>query len=248
MPKTSSTNTRVTKAIWEDRIVGSNHVPVSELLAHPMNFRIHGAIQQSIVGTSIDEIGWVRHILVNSRTGFVVDGHLRVTLAYRKGGDTLVPVDYVELSDAEEAYVLSMLDETVGLAYRNETKREDLFEKLQGTNRLTQVLAEIAKADISFRKAKYGLHVDGQESRDKLLSALADYEVQIRTSVGELEVSDDGIDVADFVLVGDAKDVAFVRNGLKRYSEMSISDNFYKIVLEWKERVHASKKKKRRSK
>jgi hypothetical protein len=40
----------------------------------------------------------VQSVVVNQRSGFVIDGHLRVTLAIRSG-QAMVPVTYVDLSE-----------------------------------------------------------------------------------------------------------------------------------------------------
>jgi hypothetical protein len=34
---------------------------------------------------ALDPVGWVQQVLVNQRSGFVVDGHARVALALRRG-------------------------------------------------------------------------------------------------------------------------------------------------------------------
>jgi ParB-like chromosome segregation protein Spo0J len=54
-------------------------------------------------------------VIVNRTTGHLVDGHLRAALA-RERGETMIPVVYVELSDAEERLVLATLDPLGALA------------------------------------------------------------------------------------------------------------------------------------
>ena len=64
---------------------------------------------------SLATVGWVSDVIVNRRTGFVVDGHLRVAAAISAEQDS-VPVKYVDLTDEEEALILATYDATTNLA------------------------------------------------------------------------------------------------------------------------------------
>jgi len=57
----------------------------------------------------LDQVGWVQDVIVNQRTGHVVDGHLRVALAIGRQ-EAAIPVVYVDLSEHEEQVVLASLD------------------------------------------------------------------------------------------------------------------------------------------
>jgi hypothetical protein len=57
----------------------------------------------------------VQDIIVNQRTGYVLDGHLRVLLALRRG-EPSVPTKDVALDEAEERFCLSLFDPTSALA------------------------------------------------------------------------------------------------------------------------------------
>lgn len=107
---------------WRSRIVGHDDVAPSELTAHPLNFRRHPKAQADAVAGALVEIGWVADVVVNARTGRIVDGHLRVELAASRGEPT-VPVTYVDLDDAEERLVLATLDPLAAMA---ETDAEQL--------------------------------------------------------------------------------------------------------------------------
>jgi hypothetical protein len=91
-----------------------------QLLAHPDNWRIHSGLQEEAVEGAIDEIGFVRAVLVNRRSGRVLDGHLRIAIAIRRG--YTVPVDYVDLTEDEEYRVLALLDSTAALAGTDDEK------------------------------------------------------------------------------------------------------------------------------
>lgn len=100
---------------WADRIVGTGEQPPDQFLANPFNFRIHSGIQEDALAEVLDRVGWVRRVLVNRTTGHVLDGHLRVALAIRRG-EPLIPFEEVELTEAEEKLVLAALDPIAGMA------------------------------------------------------------------------------------------------------------------------------------
>jgi hypothetical protein len=125
---------------WQNRIVGEGEEAPDQLLANPRNFRIHPSHQQRALGAVLDKVGWVTRVIVNKRTGNLIDGHLRVTLAMRRN-EPKIPVTYVDLSEHEEAVILATIDPLSALAARDDAKwdellkevkkgREDLFEEM----------------------------------------------------------------------------------------------------------------------
>ncbi len=72
-------------AQWRNRIVGTGEVAPDELLANPRNWRTHPALQRAALRGSLTEVGWVQQVLVNQRTGHLVDGHARVEEALGRG-------------------------------------------------------------------------------------------------------------------------------------------------------------------
>jgi hypothetical protein len=94
---------------WRSRIVGSGTEAPDRLLANPANFRVHPKAQQDALAGVLDQVGWVQNVLVNQRTGHLVDGHLRVALAISRN-EPSIPVVYVDLSPDEERLVLASLD------------------------------------------------------------------------------------------------------------------------------------------
>ena len=96
-------------ARWRNLITGAGEEAPDPLLANPANWRIHPKAQQDALAGALDQVGWVQQVLVNRRSGFVVDGHARVALALTRGEAT-VPVLYVDLDPDEEALVLATLD------------------------------------------------------------------------------------------------------------------------------------------
>ena len=114
---------------WRNRIIGHGEEAPDQLLANPMNWRIHPYSQQQAVASVLDTVGWVQQVIVNRRTGFVVDGHLRVALALSAGSAT-VPVVYVDLDESEEALILASLDPLAALAVTDFEQLQDLLGQI----------------------------------------------------------------------------------------------------------------------
>jgi hypothetical protein len=132
------------ESLWRNRIVGHGEEPPEGLIANPANWRTHPAEQQRAVAGALGEVGWVAQVLVNRRTGHVVDGHLRVELAIARGEPT-VPVSYLDLSEDEERMVLATLDPLGAMAGADAAKLEELLRELVPTDdALAQMLAELA--------------------------------------------------------------------------------------------------------
>lgn len=130
-----------------NRIVGHGEEQVDQLLANPLNFRLHPDNQQQALAGAIDDIGFIRSVTVNQRTGRVVDGHLRVTLAARSGVESL-PVEYVDLSEAEEAQALLSLDPIAAMAASDKAKLDELMRAVQSDDeRVQQMIEEIAEKE-----------------------------------------------------------------------------------------------------
>lgn len=100
---------------WANRIVSYADVDPEELLANPWNHRVHSAKQAEAVDASLDTIGWITPVIVNTETGHVVDGHLRIIDAIGRG-EPSVPVAYVELSEEEERLAIATFDAIAGMA------------------------------------------------------------------------------------------------------------------------------------
>lgn len=129
---------------WRNRIVGSGEEAPDQLLANPRNWRTHPAAQRDALRGSLDTVGWVAHVLVNRRTGHVVDGHARIEEAISRG-EASVPVLYVDLEEAEEALVLATLDPIGALAERDRDKLEALLADLVVDDAgLRRLLADLA--------------------------------------------------------------------------------------------------------
>lgn len=100
---------------WANRIVSYADVDPEDLLANPWNHRVHSAKQAEAVDASLDTIGWITPVIVNTTTGHVVDGHLRVIDAIGRA-EPSVPVAYVELTEDEERLAIATFDAIADMA------------------------------------------------------------------------------------------------------------------------------------
>ena len=108
-----------TAPVWRNRIVGTGNEAPERLAANPANWRVHPRHQREALAGSLDTVGWVRHVLVNRQSGYVVDGHARVALALARR-EASVPVLYVDLTPDEERLVIATLDPIGALAGTNQ--------------------------------------------------------------------------------------------------------------------------------
>lgn len=111
---------------WKNRIIGHAEVDPKTLVPNPENWRLHPKNQQEAMEGALDDIGWVQEITINQRTGLVVDGHLRLDLALRRG-EALVPVKIVDLTPDEEAAVLATLDPISAMAKTDKAKLKSIL-------------------------------------------------------------------------------------------------------------------------
>ena len=79
---------------WVSRIVDHGEADPQDIAANPRNWRVHPQGQRNAINGVLTEIGWLQDVVINQRTGYLVDGHLRVEAAI-EDGQTSVPVVYV---------------------------------------------------------------------------------------------------------------------------------------------------------
>jgi ParB-like chromosome segregation protein Spo0J len=90
----------------------------------------------------LSEVGWVQDVVVNKRTGFVVDGHARVALAITAG--ERVPVVYVDLSEEEERLILATIDPLSAMAMADKDLLGGLLSEVESTSdAVNALLAEM---------------------------------------------------------------------------------------------------------
>ena len=126
---------------WRRRIVGHDEVAPETLVPNPRNWRVHGELQRAALDGALADIGVVRSVTVNRQTGHLVDGHLRVRLAIAHGEPT-IPVEYVELTEAEEREALLTLDPIAALAEADRGQLRTLLDLTAGQASGVQALLE----------------------------------------------------------------------------------------------------------
>jgi len=129
--------------MYENKIIGTGTENPEQLLANPYNWRIHPKTQQDAMESMLDDVGWVQNIIVNQRTGHVVDGHLRVAVAISRE-QSEIPVLYVDLDQDEEKRVLAALDPLGDMAVTDIDKINELLDDVSMTDELGAMLKEVS--------------------------------------------------------------------------------------------------------
>lgn len=106
---------------YQSRIVGYSKVNPAELNANPYNWRVHTPEQIEAVRAALSEIGVIQNPIRNIRTGFLIDGHLRVQLAVEAGVDEIEVTD-VDLEPMDEMKAVATFDKIGLMAETNDEK------------------------------------------------------------------------------------------------------------------------------
>jgi hypothetical protein len=122
----------------KNRITRTDEVMASTLTANDKNWRDHPIEQAQALTTVLDQLGWIKRVIVNERSGKIIDGHLRVEEAVKVGAT--VPVVYVDLSEREEALVLAVLDPLAADAGTDTAKLRELIDALRYNGELDEAL------------------------------------------------------------------------------------------------------------
>jgi hypothetical protein len=151
---------------WRKAIVGHADVPPQDLLANPWNWKRHTQRQHDALDASLDNLGWIKSITVNQTTGHIVDGHERIDRALEHQ-EALVPVEYVELTEEEEALALLVVDPIAALAGGEPDRLEALINHACTSSAVLQELITSLATD-------YGLFPDTPPSLEDLESQYGD--------------------------------------------------------------------------
>jgi DNA modification methylase len=141
---------------WESRITGHGEAAPADLVGNPRNWRTHPQAQRDALAGVLDEVGWVQDVIVNKRTGYLVDGHARVAVAAQRG-EASVPVVYVDLSEDEERLILATLDPLSAMAEADDDALADLLAAVTAEDgalaEMLEALAPLAPVDGSDTEA-----------------------------------------------------------------------------------------------
>jgi hypothetical protein len=137
MPEAKSTKTR-------SRIVGLRRVLISDLREHPLNPRVHGEEQASVMRSLLEEIGYASAIVAYESAEFggltLIDGHLRRELLGGSELDVLV----VDLTDAEARLLLASHDKAGDMAVGDDAIMSQLLASIEIPKDLSLLFADIA--------------------------------------------------------------------------------------------------------
>jgi DNA modification methylase len=135
-----------TQAPWRSRIIGHGEEAPDQLLANPLNFRIHPKPQQDALAGVLDQVGWVQDVIVNRQTGHVIDGHLRVSLAISRR-EPSIPVVYVDLDEHEERLILATIDPLSAMAVTDAEQLDALLREVStGDAAVQAMLSDLAES------------------------------------------------------------------------------------------------------
>lgn len=132
---------------WADRTTGYGKEAPDQLLANPLNWRLHPKAQQEAMAGVLSDIGWISDVIVNERTGHVIDGHLRIELAI-SNGESEVPVRYVDLSEDEERVALATYDPIGAMVAEDREIQAQLLDGLTAQDERTNAFLDSLREQI----------------------------------------------------------------------------------------------------
>lgn len=131
---------------FENQIVRWDLVPAEQLLANPRNPRSHPKKQRDALVGSMRELGIIAPVLVNLRTGYLIDGHARVEEITSVDPSRPMPVVFVDVSPEQEAKAIAVFDRITEMADVDKERLESLLREVRSEEpALQKLLAEMAK-------------------------------------------------------------------------------------------------------
>lgn len=115
-----------------NRILEYGIAPAEEFTGHPFNPHIHPQFQREMMDAALKKTGWLAPVIVNKRTGYLIDGHERVMQALIDNDP--VPYVLVDLSEVEEAEALATFDYLGGLSYYDHAQVQALIAQIDVEN------------------------------------------------------------------------------------------------------------------
>lgn len=129
----------------QNRIIGLEYMPANQLLANPLNARRHPAKQREALRGSLDTLGYYDAVIMNQRTGYLIDGHARVEEQLTADENATMPVLVVDMSEEEEAQALASHDWITQLAVYDNQILDDLLREFNSDDdRVQAMVAEMA--------------------------------------------------------------------------------------------------------
>lgn len=141
---------RALRVAFQNRIVGEAMVEAKSLRDHPLNWRTHSEDQRDAMREVLEQIGWVQKVVVNKRTGHIIDGHLRVEEARKKGEK--VPVVFVDLSAVEERRMLALFDPLGSMAGMDRRRLKEVLTDIDGDGPGVKALMESLRSSVGIKE------------------------------------------------------------------------------------------------
>lgn len=98
-----------------------------ELESNPLNWRTHSPAQETSLREALADVGWAGALLLNERTGRLIDGHLRKRITPGQP----VPVLIGSWSEEQERKILATLDPIGAMAGIDSEKLVDLLGSVE---------------------------------------------------------------------------------------------------------------------
>lgn len=159
----------------KNRILSHSSKPANEFKFNQLNWRKHPKRQIAALKSILRDVGWVQNVIVNERTGNLIDGHARVELALKSGES--VPYISVDLSEDEENLILATLDPISAMAGIESEKLGELLKGISVNDaEINLVLDSLAEdAGIAFDESK---EIDAVPKIEKIDELRAEWKVE----------------------------------------------------------------------
>lgn len=167
--------------VLQSRIIREGTRPAKEFVFNPLNFRGHPETQRAAGRGSLQQLGWIQRVIVNIRTGHLLDGELRVSEAQAMNPNEPVPFIEVDLSEEEERLALTYLDPISGMA----SIRDDRLKELLKANKnnftpATQPITAWLKEELRKQRKRQAEFIlkDSDVNKEKAVDLQAKWDVQ----------------------------------------------------------------------
>ena len=127
----------------KNRVKELVHVPSSQLIPNPKNWRTHPQVQREALSDMLEEVGIADAILVRETPDgyMIIDGHLR-----QESIDEEIPCLVIDVNEEEADKLLALYDPLSELAGRDEVLLEGLLDGIEFELPSLQQLSDELKA------------------------------------------------------------------------------------------------------
>ena len=127
-----------------NRIKRLDYIPANQLLANPNNPRRHPGKQREALRGSLETLGYYDAVIMNERTGYLIDGHARVEEQLTLDETATIPVLVVDMTEAEENQALLTHDYITQLAIYDQDTLNDLLQQTEAyDDRIADLLQDM---------------------------------------------------------------------------------------------------------